>query len=88
MLQHLDVGDNYDKYRNLAEEVDAWRLGDALGDDLKQAIGVRDDRPSYRDWKALTKGKWFQTRSSNSQGARQRVRTIRTHPLGRRQDQP
>lgn len=65
VLQHLDTGDNYDKYRNLAEEVDAWRLGDTVGDELKQAIGVRDDRPSYRDWKVLTKGKWFQTRSSN-----------------------
>ncbi len=64
VLQHLDVGDHHDKYRNLAEEVDAAARRRA-GRRPQQAIGVRDDRPSYRDWKALTKGKWFQTRSSN-----------------------
>lgn len=65
VLQHLDQGDNYDKYRNLPEEVDAWRCGDGLGDELKTAIGLRDDRPTYHDWKVLTKGKWFQYRSGD-----------------------
>jgi len=65
VLEHISEEDNYDKYRNLAEEVDAWRCGDGLGEELKAAIGLRDDRPSYRDWKILTKGQWFQYRSGD-----------------------
>jgi len=63
VLRHIFEEDNYDKYRNLAEEVDAWRCGDGLGEELKTAIGLRDNRPSYHDWKMLTKGEWFQYRS-------------------------
>lgn len=67
VLQHLDDQDNYDRYRNLAEEVDAWRLGDTVGEEVKEAIGLRDDQPSYRDWKVLTAAgaKWYQGRSSD-----------------------
>ena len=62
VLTHIQ--DRYDDYRNLPEEVDAWRLGDSVEEEVKVRVGMRDDRPSYFDWKQLTKAKWYNRRSN------------------------
>jgi hypothetical protein len=54
----------YDRYRNLPEEQDAWRLGGALGDEVRVALNIRSDYPSHHDWMALTKGSWYNRRST------------------------
>jgi hypothetical protein len=62
VLAHIQ--DHYDDYRALAEEVDAWRLGDSVEEEVKVRVGMRDDRPSYFDWRQLTKAKWYNRRSN------------------------
>lgn len=54
----------YDRYRNLPEEQDAWRLGGAVGDSVRVALNIRADYPSYHDWMALTKRSWYNKRST------------------------
>lgn len=52
VLTHIQV--RYNQYRELPEEVDAWRCGDDAGERLKEALNVRDNCPCYHDWKVLT----------------------------------
>ncbi len=59
----VHIQDRYDDYRLLPEEVDAWRLGNSIEEEVKERIGIRDDRPSYFDWSQLTKAKWYNRRS-------------------------
>jgi len=59
--------DVYQKYRGLPEEIDAWRCGDAVGEEVKEKIGLSDKRPCYKDWRLLSKAKWYQGRSKELQ---------------------
>jgi hypothetical protein len=59
--------DAYQSYRNLPEEVDAWRCGDSVGEEIKEKIGLSDKRPCYKDWRLLSKAKWYQSRSKDLQ---------------------
>lgn len=58
------IQNEYERYRNLPEEQDAWRLGGAVGDEVRVALNVRADYPSHHDWMALTKGSWYNKRSA------------------------
>lgn len=53
-----DLAANYDRYRGLPEEVDAWQQGGAVGDAVREALNIRPDYPSYHDWMLLTCKKW------------------------------
>lgn len=48
----------YDRYRNLPEEADAWRIGGAVGDGVREALNIREGYPSHHDWMMLTRRKW------------------------------
>lgn len=53
-LAHINA--RYEDYRNLAEEQDAWRLGDSVGDQVREALRIKF--PTLYDWKLATSRKW------------------------------
>ncbi len=51
-----NYGQNYQNYRKLYEELDAWHLGGLAGESIKQ--GLKLIFPNLRDWKLLTGREW------------------------------
>jgi hypothetical protein len=78
-----DIGNRYQDYRSLAEELDAWHLGDTAGEAVKERYSIA--YPNLYDWKLYTK-RSFHFRSGKFLGGSDSLTAVDAAILAYEQD--